>query len=73
MEKNYIGPQISYEQHVEHVKMAVFEEWIQIWTKCEEPHLPLMVDVELFEQACDSVRDKVMEYHLRGLSYFDPK
>ena len=46
MEHNYSGPTISEEEHKEFVKIHLYKEWIKEYP--EDPHLPLLVSVDLY-------------------------
>ncbi len=46
MEHNYSGPTISEEEHLEYVKVHIYQEWIKEYPAM--PRLPLMVSLDLY-------------------------
>ena len=60
MEHNYSGPYISEEQHIECVKVHLFQQWTKDYPK--KPYLPLMVSVDLYNRICDEIAPYVLDY-----------
>ena len=60
MEHDYSGPPISEAEHKELVKVHLYKEWIKEYP--QDPHLPLMVSVDLYMEICQEIKPHVTEY-----------
>ncbi len=53
MEHNYSGPEITEEEHKEHVKVHLYKQWIKEHPRM--PYLPLMVSVDFYLSVCREI------------------
>ena len=59
MEEHYQGPMISDSQHIENVKIHLYEEWIKEYPHM--PHLPFLVSVKLYFDICKEIKPYVLQ------------